>query len=92
MFIYKGWFPATAGPVEDRRFSLVHLDVDLYQSTLDALDFFYGRLVRGAVLISHDYNSISCPGVSKAFKEFLADKDEAPIEMGGTSQCIFVKL
>src|SRR4051794_26748289 len=29
---YKGLFPDTAGPVADRRFSFVNLDVDLYDS------------------------------------------------------------
>src|SRR6185369_14132269 len=34
---HKGWFPDSAATAQDRRFSFVHLDVDLYQSTLDGL-------------------------------------------------------
>jgi len=44
---YKGLFPATTEPVGVKKFSFVHLDVDLYKSTLDCLKFFYPRMSRG---------------------------------------------
>jgi hypothetical protein len=53
------------------RFCFVHLDVDVYQSTLDGLEFFFPRLQTGGVLLSHDYNSVSCPGVRRAFDEYF---------------------
>jgi len=87
--IYKGLFPSTSKPIEDKRFSFVHLDVDLYESTLDCLKFFYPRMNKGGVLISHDYAQLS--GVRKAFDEFFKDKQEPIIEMSGT-QCLIVKL
>lgn len=86
---YKGLFPETAGPVQDRGFAFVHLDVDLYQSTLDALKFFYPRVVPRGVILSHDYSTF--PGVRKAFDEFFSDKRERVIELA-TSQCLVVKL
>ncbi len=43
---HVGYFPATAEPAADRSFSFVHLDADLYQSTLDALRFFYPLMLR----------------------------------------------
>jgi hypothetical protein len=46
-FLYKGIFPQTADPVRDRNFAFVHLDVDIYRSTLDCLDFFYPKMSRG---------------------------------------------
>jgi hypothetical protein len=70
-------------------FSFVHLDVDLYQSTLSGLEWFYPRLNRGGVLISHDYTIAK--GVRKAFDEFFIDKPECLIELSG-SQVAFVKL
>lgn len=91
VFFHKGWFPQTTKGVEKKRFSFVHLDVDLYQSAMDALAFFYPRLVKGGIVLSHDYNSISCPGVSKAFRQFMTDKPESVLELGGTTQCIIVK-
>ena len=86
---YPGLFPDTAGPAADRRFSFVHLDVDLKSSTLACLEFFYPRLVPGGVLLTHDYSYLD--GVREAFAEFFADKRERPIELP-TSQAMLVKM
>jgi O-methyltransferase len=86
---HKGLFPDTAHGLDDLSFSFVHLDVDLYQSTLSGLEWFYPRLNRGGVLISHDYTIAK--GVRKAFDEFFLDKPECLIELSG-SQVAFVKL
>ena len=91
VFFHKGWFPQTTKGLEKNRFSFVHFDVDLYQSTMDALAFFYPRLVTGGIILSHDYNSMSCPGVTKAFSQFMTDKPESVLELGGTTQCMIVK-
>lgn len=85
---YKGMFPDTATPVEKKQFAFVHLDLDLYQSTLDSLKFFYPRMSPRGMIISHDYSTIS--GVRQAFDEFFADKPELILEMP-TSQCLIVK-
>ncbi len=44
---YKGFFPSTAEPIKNKIFSFVHLDVDIYESTLDCLKFFYPRMQGG---------------------------------------------
>lgn len=87
--IYKGVFPETAGPIEDKRFSFAHFDVDLYEGTRACLEFFYPRMVPGGIMLSHDYSLLA--GVRKAFDEFLADKPEAILELPST-QCMVVKL
>jgi len=89
VFFYKGVFPRTSAPVVKKKFSFVHLDVDTYKSTLDCLKFFYPRMTRGSIMISHDY--ISARGVRKAFDIFFRDKPEVVLEMFG-SQCFVVKL
>jgi predicted O-methyltransferase YrrM len=86
--LYKGIFPETAGPIVSKKFSFVHLDVDLYQSTKDSLEFFYPRMQKGGVIISHDY--MTAPGVRKAVDEFMADKPEAVFE-SSWRQCFIVK-
>ena len=53
--IYKGFFPETGTPIKDKQFAFVHLDVDIYQSTKDCLDFFYKRMSKNGIIISHDY-------------------------------------
>lgn len=89
VFFYKGLFPNTAGPIKDKKFSFVHLDVDLYKSTLDCLKFFYPRMSKGGVIISHDY--VSSLGVTQAFAEFFKDKPEILIEIT-MGQVLVVKL
>ena len=86
---YRGMFPGTAGPVAEKRFSFVHLDVDLKSSTLGCLDFFYPRMLPGGVILTHDYSYLD--GVRAAFAEFLAEKRERAIELP-TSQAMLVKL
>lgn len=88
--IHKGLFPAETGSaVEDIRFSFVNLDVDIYESTRDSLEFFYPRMLPGGILVSHDY--AQAVGVRKAFDEFIGPKPESLIELP-ESQCMFVKL
>jgi O-methyltransferase len=85
---YKGLFPSTSGPVADRKFAFVNLDVDLYESTLSAIEFFYPRMEANGIIISHDYNGVS--GVPKAINEFFAGKPEPIVELMG-SQCMIMK-
>ncbi len=89
--IHQGFFPASAADVPaDRQFKFVHLDLDLYRSTLDGLRFFYPRLVRKGIIISHDYGNVTAPGVKQAFDEFLATTDEPILQLWDT-QCVLMK-
>lgn len=90
--VIKGFFPNQElhKDMYDKEFSFVHLDVDLYKPTLECLEFFYTRMVKGAILVSDDYLWRNCPGVEKAFKEFLADKPEKLVDTGVLS-CYFIK-
>jgi O-methyltransferase len=73
----KGMFLDTAEGLEEEKFALIMLDVDLYKSALDVFHFFYPRLVRGGYFFMHDYNSPeSDRGISRAAHQFLADKPE----------------
>jgi hypothetical protein len=88
---HKGFFPDTTQNLpRDMEFCFVHLDADIYESTLSGLNFFYPRLKKGGVIISHDYNAISCPGVRQAFNEFFVDKNEEVIFLWDT-QCMVKK-
>ncbi len=89
--IYKGWIPETFHHVSDRHFSLVHLDVDLYQPTRDSLEFFYPRLVEGGMLICDDYGSEACPGARQACDEFAKGTPHPVIHLP-TGQGVLIKL
>lgn len=89
--IYQGVFPRETGCfIEDQRFSLVHIDVDIYQSTKECLEFFYDRMNQGGVIIIDDYNFEGCKGVTKAVDEFFATKLEKPI-LTAFPQCVIIK-
>ena len=83
---HPGAFPASTAGLDALRFSFVHLDVDLYESTLAGLAFFYPRMVRGGIILSHDYSML--PGVERAFADFLATRPERPIELPSTQAMI----
>lgn len=87
--IMEGFFPDTGKEIENKRFSFVHFDVDLYQSTLDCFRFFYPRMTPGGVMLSHDY--IKAKGVREAIDEFFSDKPEAVLETFG-NQALIVKI
>ena len=86
----KGWIPATFQGLEQKRFSFVHVDVDLYQPTIDICNFFYPRLVPGGVMLFDDYGFPSCRGEKDAADEFFADKAERPFVLS-TGQGILIK-
>ena len=90
VYYYKGVFPKTAAGVKNRQFALVHLDVDTYKSTKACLEFFYPRMNRGGVIVSHDYFG-PAKGVAKAFDEYFKNRKETIIKMPG-SQCMITKL
>jgi predicted O-methyltransferase YrrM len=67
--LHAGLFPGTAAGLGESRFALVHVDADLYESTRDALEFFWPRLVPGGVMVFDDLGWKNCPGVDKALHE-----------------------
>lgn len=86
---HVGFCPdSVRGVLDDTRFCFVHLDLDLYSSTKQCLEYFFPRLVPGGILVSHDYSLLD--GVRQAFTEFTADRREKVIEMPST-QCMLVK-
>lgn len=74
--VYKGWIPEKFCSVAEKKFSFVHVDVDLYQPTRESIEFFYQRLNESGIFLCDDYGFNSCPGATKAIDEFLSDKPE----------------
>jgi len=74
---HKGWIPERFSDIKDgEKFSLVHIDVDLYQPIYDSLSFFYPRMVSGGVIVLDDYGYLAFPGARKAVDDFMADKND----------------
>lgn len=89
--IHAGFMPETFHGLDIPRISWAHVDVDIYQSVRDCIDFIYPRLVRGGYMIFDDYGFPSCPSARRAVDEAFADKPEVPLCLP-TGQCLVVKL
>lgn len=71
--LYKGIFPRENSEyIEQLSFAFVHLDVDIYTSVKECLEFFLPRMVPGGVIVLDDYNEPNCPGAKLATDEFCA--------------------
>ncbi len=88
LVFHKGLFTGRDVACTDRKFSFVHLDVDLKEGTRACLEFFYPRMQPGGVIVSHDYSYLD--GVREAFAEFLLDRSERVIELP-SSQVMLIK-
>ncbi len=78
---HKGWIPEKFNDVSDTRFCFVHLDIDLFQPTLDSLRFFYERMTPGGIILCDDYGFITCPGARKAMDSFFINMREEIVSL-----------
>jgi hypothetical protein len=60
------------------RFSLIHLDMDVYEPTVFVLDQLYERLVTGGLIVIDDYNTVE--GATIAIDEFIVKHPNLKIE------------
>jgi hypothetical protein len=70
--LVEGWFSDTLPEYRERirKIAFIRIDCDLYQSTVDVLDFAFGRLVNGAILYFDDWTHDHRTGETRAFFEF----------------------
>lgn len=80
IFIKEGVFPKTTEDITEQQYALVHIDADLYQSTIDALEYFYPKMTKKGAIIIHDYNH-NWDGVKKAVSEFEEKIPEVFVEL-----------
>jgi hypothetical protein len=88
---WRGWIPERFCEVADRRFSFLHIDVDLYQPTLASVSFFYQRMNSGGLMLFDDYGFATCPGARRAIDEFFADKPEPIIDLPTGQALVLIK-
>jgi O-methyltransferase len=70
---HVGRFPESlTEETKQRSFSFVHVDGDYYETTRDALQFFYPRLRERGVMVFDDWDWVACPGVKRALLEAKA--------------------
>lgn len=76
--LLKGFFSDTLPELSNCRFSIAHLDCDLYQSYLTCLDFLYPRMVPGGCMVfdEYDFSRDVYPGAQRALDEFFSGRPE----------------
>lgn len=88
----QGFFPDTAAHLPaSGRYSLVHIDTDLYAPIKAGLEYFYPRLNDGGFLIMHDYMSLCWEGAIRAIDEFFADKPEHIIPIPDLAGTVMIR-
>jgi len=74
--ILKGVFPEETGhEVEKENFRFVHIDVDVYQSAKDIIDWIWHRMPKGGIVVYDDYGFQTCGGITKYVEEQMSLKD-----------------
>ena len=90
--LHKGRIQDNAGRVADKMFGFVHLDVDLYDPTLFALEFFDSRLAPGGTMVVDDFDCTTCVGIRDAVEEFLQKRPHYAAYALLSAQCVLVKF
>lgn len=90
--IIPGFFPKSAPIITKEKFAFVYVDVDLYKSNYDALNFFYNRMSPGGIIIFDDYGWRYCRGIKKSIRDFIKKYKIKEIPIITTKyQCVIVK-
>lgn len=87
--VKKGYFPETAIDVDDN-FIFVNLDFDLYAPIKAGLEFFYPRMIKGGIILIHDYYCKNFD-TNKAVDEFCTENGVFPIPIGDVLSIAIIK-
>jgi O-methyltransferase len=71
--LVRGLHEKTIPEFGHRPVSLIFMDSDLYESHSLCLKHFWPDVVKGGFVVFHDFLTLNCPGVRKAFDEFFKD-------------------
>lgn len=89
--ILKGVFPEDTGSgIADRSFRLCHIDVDVYQSGRDVLEWVWSRLAIGGVVVFDDFGFTSTRGIAKLVHEAEGEPDRVCVQ-NLNGHAVFVK-
>jgi O-methyltransferase len=86
---HQGLIPETFP--KDAKIAFAHIDVDIYQSVKDSLEFIYPRMAQGGIILLDDYGHYTCAGARDATDEFFFGKPCRVISMF-TNQAFVMKL
>lgn len=87
---HPGWIPKVFEAVPEAAYSFVHIDVDLYDPTKGAIEYFFPRLVLGGIIVCDDYGFLHWPGAKRAIDEYCLPRG-IPVIPLTTGQCVVIK-
>ncbi len=87
--IAKGWIAEVFAQLPETTWSFVHLDVDLYEPTLESLEYFVPRLASGGVVVCDDYGALGFPGAARAWDSYFSEPAR-PFVVLPTGQSVFI--
>jgi O-methyltransferase len=69
--ILEGIFPDDTGHLipADQQFGYCHIDVDVYQSAKEIVDWIWQKMVPGGVIVFDDYGFSTCTGITRYVNE-----------------------
>jgi O-methyltransferase len=88
---HPGYIPDTFAHATIAQLAYAHVDVDLYQSVQDCIEYVYPKLAPGGILIFDDYGFPSCSRAREATDRAFAARREKPIYLP-TGQAFVLKL
>jgi O-methyltransferase len=91
--ILEGIFPDDTQHLipADAQFKFCHIDVDVYQSAIDIVNWIWPKLHIGGMIVFDDYGFHTCDGIARYVEERRLDADKLVIH-NLNGHAIFVKL
>jgi O-methyltransferase len=83
--LHVGYFEETLPHIRVPRFCFAHIDVDLYQSVTECLEFVYPRMTPGGIILFDDYGAPTCLGAKQAVDDWFRDRPEKPQFLSGSA-------
>ncbi len=78
--ILEGIFPDDTGQkVENLDFRFCHIDVDVYKSAKDIVEWIWPKMVIGGIIVYDDYGFSTCKGIATQVEEQIDLKDRIVI-------------
>jgi O-methyltransferase len=88
---HPGIIPASLAGREQDPIAFAHIDLDIFDAILSALDFIFPRLLVGGAVVFDDYAWASCPGARAAVDSYFAGRRERVLVLP-TGQAFVVRL
>lgn len=90
VMIIRGEVPGTLSQVTSSQISFLSLDMNAVAPELAAIDYFWPKLLKGAVVVLDDYNNIGHEPQKKGFDDFCRQKGKQVLSLPTGQGLIFV--